>query len=76
MLDCSVLFLVQLYNRRARALKRDSEKGAWSMITPDYMSEEESEVHQGSKRFMVHSPHFRSEGTFKGNASSIMHILH
>ena len=35
------------------------------MITPDYMSDEEAEEHQSCKRFVVHSPHFRSEGTFR-----------
>ena len=55
---------MQLYNKRARVLKSESEQKAWKMITHDYMSEEESEVHEGIRQFVVRSPTFRSPGTF------------
>ena len=45
-------------------VKSDSERRAWDMITPGYMSEEEAEEYQGKVHFVVHSPDFRSTGMF------------
>ena len=60
---------MQLFKKRATALKGENETKAWKMLSAKCMSEEESDLDDSQEAiFIVRSPKWRSDGVFDMHA--------